>query len=54
MVAFHDYKIVPVNISEGVEKLKTVDMDLYKLSQTFFGDPCERITQEKPVSRAKK
>jgi 6-phosphofructokinase 1 len=53
MVAFCSYKIVPVELSEAVEKLKTVDMDLFNLTQIFFGDPCER-TAEKPITKAKK
>ncbi len=53
MVAFRGYKIVPVDISEGVEKLKTVDMELFNLGRVFFGDPCERF-EEKPAPRSKK
>ncbi len=53
MVAFRSYKIVPVELSEAVEKLKTVDMELFNLTQIFFGDPCERVA-EKPISRSKK
>jgi ATP-dependent phosphofructokinase / diphosphate-dependent phosphofructokinase len=37
MVALHGNKIVDVDIHEGVDSLKTLDPDLYKLAEVFFG-----------------
>ncbi|RLF35402.1 MAG: 6-phosphofructokinase [Thermoplasmata archaeon] len=37
MVALQGNKIVPVDLEHAVSKLKTVDMDLYKIAETFFG-----------------
>ena len=37
MVALQGNKIVPIDISEAVDKSKTVDMELYNLAKTFFG-----------------
>jgi 6-phosphofructokinase 1 len=37
MVALAGNKISDVSISEAVKQLKTVDMELYKISQEFFG-----------------
>jgi len=37
MVALTGNKISDVSISEAVKQLKTVDMELYKISQEFFG-----------------
>lgn len=37
MASIQGNKIVPVPISEAVGKLKTVDMELYKIAQIFFG-----------------
>ena len=39
MVALRGYKIVPVDLTESVTKLRTVDMDLYKIATTFFAKP---------------
>jgi 6-phosphofructokinase 1 len=37
MVALKGNKILPVNLEEAVSTLKTVDMDLYKIAEVFFG-----------------
>lgn len=37
MVALAGNKIIDVAIEEAVEKLKTVDMDLYEIAKVFFG-----------------
>ena len=37
MVSLSGTKIVAVPLSRAVEKLKTVDMDLYDISKVFFG-----------------
>lgn len=37
MVALQGNKIVPVELEEAVSKLKTVDMELYKIAKIFFG-----------------
>jgi len=37
MVALQGSKIVDVPVEAGVDSLKTLDMDLYKLAGTFFG-----------------
>jgi 6-phosphofructokinase len=37
MVALHGNKIVPVELEKGVSKSKTVDMELYKIAEIFFG-----------------
>jgi ATP-dependent phosphofructokinase / diphosphate-dependent phosphofructokinase len=37
MVALNGTKIVAVPLECGVEKLKTVDMELYEISKVFFG-----------------
>jgi 6-phosphofructokinase 1 len=39
MVALRGYKIVPVDLSKSVAKLKTVDMDIYNIATTFFAKP---------------
>jgi phosphofructokinase-like protein len=39
MVALRGYKIIPVNLTDYVTKLRTVDMDLYKIATTFFAKP---------------
>jgi 6-phosphofructokinase 1 len=39
MVALRGYKIVPVDLTESVTKLRTVDMDLYNIATTFFAKP---------------
>jgi 6-phosphofructokinase 1 len=39
MVALRGYKIVPVDLNESVTKLRTVDMDIYEIAQTFFAQP---------------
>jgi phosphofructokinase-like protein len=39
MVALRGYKIIPVNLTDSVTKLRTVDMDLYKIATTFFAKP---------------
>ncbi len=39
MVALRGYKIVPVDLNESVTKLRTVDMDIYNIAQTFFAHP---------------
>ena len=39
MVALRGYKIVPVNLTDSVTKLRTVDMDLYAIATTFFAKP---------------
>jgi phosphofructokinase-like protein len=39
MVALRGYKIVPVNLTDSVTKLRTVDMDLYNIATTFFAKP---------------
>jgi len=41
MVALRGYKIVPVDLNESVTKLRTVDMDLYEIAETFFAKPHE-------------
>lgn len=38
MVALQGNKIVPVNLEQAVSSLKTVDMELYKIAETFFED----------------
>ena len=38
MVALRGNKIVPVELEEAVSTLKTVDMELYKIAEVFFGD----------------
>ncbi|MCD6236411.1 MAG: 6-phosphofructokinase [Thermoplasmata archaeon] len=37
MTALHGDKIVPIKLEEAVAKLKTVDMELYKIAEVFFG-----------------
>lgn len=37
MVALQGNKVVDVPVSAGVDSLKTLDMDLYKVSEIFFG-----------------
>ncbi|RLF44109.1 MAG: 6-phosphofructokinase, partial [Thermoplasmata archaeon] len=37
MTALHGDKIVPIKLEEAVTKLKTVDMELYKIAEVFFG-----------------
>lgn len=37
MVALQGNRIVPVDLSEAVKALKTVDMDLYNIAKVFFG-----------------
>jgi len=37
MVALRGNKIIPVELEEAVSTLKTVDMDLYKIAEVFFG-----------------
>jgi 6-phosphofructokinase 1 len=37
MVALQGNKIIPIELEEAVSKLKTVDQDLYKIAQVFFG-----------------
>lgn len=37
MVSLQGNKIVDVSISEAVKELKTVDMDLYRIAEIFFG-----------------
>jgi len=37
MVALQGTKVTDVAITEAVEKLKTLDMDLYKTAEVFFG-----------------
>ena len=37
MVSLSGTKIISVPLERGVEKLKTVDMDLYSIAQEFFG-----------------
>jgi 6-phosphofructokinase 1 len=37
MVSLQGNRIVSVPIGEAVKQLKTVDMDLYKIAETFFG-----------------
>jgi len=37
MVALQGNKIVPVELSEAVSKLKTVDIELYEIAKIFFG-----------------
>lgn len=37
MVALQGNKIVPVDLETAVSKLKTLDMDLYKIAEVFFG-----------------
>lgn len=37
MVSLSGTKIIAVPLEEAVKKLKTVDMDLYAIAQTFFG-----------------
>jgi len=39
MVALRGYKIVPVDLTESVTKLRTVDMALYNIATTFFAKP---------------
>jgi phosphofructokinase-like protein len=39
MVALRGYKIVPVNLTDSVTKLRTVDMDIYEIAKTFFAKP---------------
>jgi phosphofructokinase-like protein len=39
MVALRGYKIVPVNLTDSVTKLRIVDMDLYNIATTFFAKP---------------
>ena len=43
MVALHGYKIVPVDLNESVTKLRTVDMEIYDIAQTFFAKPHDDI-----------
>ena len=38
MVALRGNKITPVNLEEAVTTLKTVDMELYKIAEVFFGN----------------
>jgi len=37
MAALRGERVVPVPIAEGVASLKTVDPDLYRIAETFFG-----------------
>ena len=37
MVSLSGTKIIAVPLEKGVEKLKTVDMDLYNIAKVFFG-----------------
>lgn len=37
MVALQGNKIVPVDLETAVSKLKTLDMDLYRIAEVFFG-----------------
>jgi 6-phosphofructokinase 1 len=37
MTALRGNKIVPVDLKEAVKKTRTVDMELYEISQVFFG-----------------
>lgn len=37
MVALQGNKIVPVELTTAVSKLKTVDMELYRIAEVFFG-----------------
>ncbi|MEM0466452.1 MAG: ATP-dependent 6-phosphofructokinase [Candidatus Thermoplasmatota archaeon] len=48
MVALRGNKIIPVDLEEAVQKLKTVDMDLYDIAKIFFGRiaPTEEIMQQ--------
>jgi len=39
MVALRGYKIVPVDLTESVTKLRTVDMDIYDIAKCFFAQP---------------
>jgi 6-phosphofructokinase 1 len=36
MVALNGNKIVAVDLEEAVSKIKTVDMNLYKIAEVFF------------------
>ncbi len=48
MVALRGNKIITVPLQEAVEKLKTVDLELYDIAKTFFGRiaPTEEIMQQ--------
>ena len=37
MVALHGNKIVAIPLEEGVKQTKTVDMEIYKVAEVFFG-----------------
>ena len=37
MVALRGNQIVAVSLEEGVQRAKTVDMDIYEIARTFFG-----------------
>jgi phosphofructokinase-like protein len=46
MAALQGNKIVAVDLKEAVAQLKTVDMDIYKLAEIFFGGKKRKISSE--------
>lgn len=42
MVALQGNKIIPVNLEQAVTSLKTVDMELFKIAEVFFGPTVEK------------
>jgi 6-phosphofructokinase 1 len=37
MVSLHGDKVIPIEMSHAIERLKLVDTELYEVAQTFFG-----------------
>ena len=42
MVALQGNKIIPVDLEQAVSSLKTVDMELFKIAEVFFGPTVEK------------